>query len=312
MYEASSADRLADLGPPRTWRSPCRSWTPRSTTPTGTAAISWEACEWPPAQTARGSHILLRCLAELAGGPCAEERRGTQRRAEPKDPPPPLPARVPMAAPRLKAHAYGSFGTPRAGKPAACRSRSIGRSVLRRSCAPGSWANLARHESYEWAPRYLGAWVRQRGQGMVSSDELMVVATLAGQTIVTAAVTDAWETFRGKIARLLGRGDADRTKLAEQRLDQTHAQLNAHGADSDRTRALAERWTGRLADLLEENPEMEADLRALIQEIQAQLPSAAASASGHGLAVGGNMTITSSRGAFAAGEYFRAKRKGHR
>ena len=54
---------------------------------------------------------------------------------------------------------------------------------------------------------------------------LIALAALAGNTVVTAAVTDAWEAARKGFARLLGRGDPAKTKLAEQRLAETHDQL---------------------------------------------------------------------------------------
>ena len=56
---------------------------------------------------------------------------------------------------------------------------------------------------------------------------LMALAALAGNTVVTAAVTDAWESARKGFARLLGRGDPARPKLAERRLAETHDQLTA-------------------------------------------------------------------------------------
>ena len=101
----------------------------------------------------------------------------------------------------------------------------------------------------------------------------MALAALAGNTVVAAATTDAWEAARRGFARLLGRGDPDRTMVAERRLAETREQLTgAEGADLEQARAaLAERWAGRLADLLEEYPDAEADLRALIQEVQAAL-----------------------------------------
>ena len=82
------------------------------------------------------------------------------------------------------------------------------------------------------------------------AETLMALAALAGNTVVAAATTDAWEAARRGFARLLGRGDPDRTKLAEQRLEQTREQLTgAAGTDSDQVRAvLAERWATRLAD----------------------------------------------------------------
>src|SRR5215467_7847367 len=116
--------------------------------------------------------------------------------------------------------------------------------------------------------------VRERwGQGMLA-EALTALASLAGNTVVAAATTDAWEAARRGFARLLGRGDPKQEQLAEQRLEETRQQLT--GTDSEQARAaLAERWAGRLADLLEEAPGVEADLRALVQEIQAALPASA-------------------------------------
>ena len=47
------------------------------------------------------------------------------------------------------------------------------------------------------------------------------LAALAGNAVVTAAVTDTWEAARKGFARLLGHGDPDKTKLAERRLAET-------------------------------------------------------------------------------------------
>ena len=135
------------------------------------------------------------------------------------------------------------------------------------------------------------------------AETLMALAALAGNTVVAAATTDAWEAARRGFARLLGRGDPDRTKMAEQRLEQTREQLTeAAGTNSEQARAvLAERWAGRLADLLEENPGVEADLRALVQEIRAALPAGMVSAADHAVAAGRDVNITASGGGVAAG-----------
>jgi hypothetical protein len=135
------------------------------------------------------------------------------------------------------------------------------------------------------------------------AETLMALAALAGNTVVAAATTDAWEAARRGFARLLRRGDADRTKMAEQRLAETREQLTeAAGTNSEEARAvLAERWAGRLADLLEENPGVEADLRALVQEIQAALPAGMVSAADHAVAAGRDVNITASGGGVAAG-----------
>jgi hypothetical protein len=131
----------------------------------------------------------------------------------------------------------------------------------------------------------------------------MALATLAGQTIVTAAVTDAWESARQKVARFFGRGDPGRTALAERRLDQTRDQLVApSGTDLTELRnSWQNRWADRLADLLEEYPDAEAELRALVAEIAAQLPAGAVTATDHSLAAGRDITISADRGSVAAG-----------
>jgi hypothetical protein len=132
---------------------------------------------------------------------------------------------------------------------------------------------------------------------------LMTLAALAGNTVVAAATTDAWEAARRKLARLLGRGDPKQEQLAERRLDETRQQLTgAKGAELERVRAaLAERWAARLADLLEEDPGVGADLRTLVQEIQAQLPAGVVAAADHAVAAGRDMNITASGGGTAAG-----------
>ena len=132
------------------------------------------------------------------------------------------------------------------------------------------------------------------------AETLMALAALAGNTVVAAATTDAWEAARRGFARLLGRGDPKQEQLAEQRLEETRQQLT--GADSEQARAaLTERWAGRLADLLEEAPGVEADLRALVQEIQAALSALAVSAGDHSAAAGRDMNIEASGGGVAAG-----------
>jgi hypothetical protein len=132
---------------------------------------------------------------------------------------------------------------------------------------------------------------------------LMALAQWAGQTVAAAAVTDVWEAVRHKVARLLGRGDPKKTEVAERWLNETHQQLTAaEGADLEPAQAaVARRWEGRFADLLDEDPGVEAGLRALVEEIAAQLPTGMVSAADHAVAAGGNVNITASGGGTAAG-----------
>jgi hypothetical protein len=131
----------------------------------------------------------------------------------------------------------------------------------------------------------------------------MAVAALAGSTVVTAATTDAWEAARCGFARLLGRGDPGRAAVAERRLAETHEQLaGVAGAELESARAALEvQWATRLADLLEEDPGREDDLRALVQDIRAILAPGAVSAAGHAVAAGRDVNVTASGGGVAAG-----------
>jgi hypothetical protein len=132
---------------------------------------------------------------------------------------------------------------------------------------------------------------------------LIALAALAGNTVVTAAVTDAWESARKGFARLLGRGDPAKIRLAEERLAETRGQLTqATGADMESARAALEaQWMTRMRDLLEEDPGVEADLRALVEEIRAGLPAGMVAAADHSVAAGRDVNITASDGGTAAG-----------
>jgi len=121
--------------------------------------------------------------------------------------------------------------------------------------------------------------------------------------VAAAALTDVWESARARFVRLLGRGSDRKTQVAEGWLAQTRQQLTAApGADLEQAReAAAERWAGRFADLLDEDPGIEGELRALVEEVAAQLPPGAVSAADHSLAAGRDVNVTASGGSLAAG-----------
>jgi hypothetical protein len=91
--------------------------------------------------------------------------------------------------------------------------------------------------------------------------------------------------------------------VAERWLAQTQQQLAAAaGAELDRAReGQAERWAGRFADLLDEDPGVEGELRALVEEVAARLPAGAVSAADHSVAAGRDVNITALGGGMAAG-----------
>jgi len=91
--------------------------------------------------------------------------------------------------------------------------------------------------------------------------------------------------------------------VAERRLEETRGQLTGpQGTDLEQARAaLAAQWATRLADLLDEDPAVEADLRTLVQQIQAALPAAMVSAADEAVAAGRDVNISASGGGVAAG-----------
>ena len=137
----------------------------------------------------------------------------------------------------------------------------------------------------------------------MSGEVLVGLAQFAGQTVAAAAITDLWESVRDRLARLIGRGDDHKTEVADRWLAQTHIELTAvAGAELEQAKhAQAERWAGRFADLLDEDPELETELRTLTEEIDAELPAAAAAAADHSVAAGRDVKISADRGGTAAG-----------
>jgi hypothetical protein len=133
---------------------------------------------------------------------------------------------------------------------------------------------------------------KERGSGM-PGEVLLALAQWAGQTVAAATVTDVWESSRRRLALLLGRGNPRKTEAAERWLEQTHQQLTAvEGADLEAATAVqAQRWETRFADLLDEDPDVEPGLRALIEEIHAQLSAKTVTAAGHSLAAGNDLSV---------------------
>lgn len=111
--------------------------------------------------------------------------------------------------------------------------------------------------------------------------DIGALAGLAANTIVAAAVTDAFEGLRAKVARVFGRDQPD--PGIQRRLDATRQQLTAATpGELETTRATqARQWETRFADLLADHPEAAGELRALLTEFRAALPDA-----------GGNVTNT--------------------
>lgn len=128
--------------------------------------------------------------------------------------------------------------------------------------------------------------------------DVVALAALAGNALVQAMVTDGWEGVRHKIARIFGRGRPD--PKVEQRLDASRSRLvEALPTELEQVRSvLAEQWQTRFSDLLDDHPDAEDELRALVDEIRASLPVAAAD---HSVAAGRDMIVSADHGSVAAG-----------
>lgn len=109
------------------------------------------------------------------------------------------------------------------------------------------------------------------------AEALTALASTGGTALVTAMVTDGWDEIRARFARLLGRGDPKRTQAAADRLDQSRAALtDVSGPAVESARAKQQIvWQTRLADLLEEDPGAEDELRALVAHVQTQVAGSA-------------------------------------
>ncbi|WP_051969484.1 hypothetical protein [Kitasatospora azatica] len=101
--------------------------------------------------------------------------------------------------------------------------------------------------------------------------ELASLAMAGATTIVSAMATGAWEAARTGIVQLFRRRGQDPAAI-EARLDDDAAEV-AREEDRDAARQdLVGSWRRRLATLLREHPEAEAELRALMEALSKELP----------------------------------------
>jgi hypothetical protein len=99
--------------------------------------------------------------------------------------------------------------------------------------------------------------------------DIDALAALAANTLVAAAVTDAFEGLRAKVAQLFGRDKPD--PAVQRRLDATRQQLTAVSPKEieGKQAAQARQWQTRFADLLADHPEAAEELQSLLAEFTA-------------------------------------------
>jgi hypothetical protein len=129
---------------------------------------------------------------------------------------------------------------------------------------------------------------------------LAALAASAATSLVQAVVTDGWEGIRHKVGRLFGRGRDD--EPTERRLAQTRQELvTANPADLAQVQAmLAARWETRFADLVADYPDAEAELTALLPDLEAAAAMPVV-ATDHSVSAGRDVTVTAKGGSVAAG-----------
>lgn len=104
---------------------------------------------------------------------------------------------------------------------------------------------------------------------------LAALAAAGGTAVVQAMATDAWESARSGVARLLGRGeDPHRQEIIKAQLDEDAALLErADDVEREMVRQELEPvWRRRLATYLDQHPEAIEELRELIEQIRDRLP----------------------------------------
>jgi hypothetical protein len=99
------------------------------------------------------------------------------------------------------------------------------------------------------------------------------LAAAAGSVLAGAVATDAWGWVKDAIKKVFQRGGTSETAV-DKWLEGTIGEVSG---DSDHDAALArieQRWTARIEDLLDGNPDLAADLQALVERARTELPAA--------------------------------------
>lgn len=132
---------------------------------------------------------------------------------------------------------------------------------------------------------------------------LVALAASGGSAVVTAAGTDAWDSARGRLARWLGRGDAEREGAELERLERTAVALRqAAPGEIERVSMRQEgTWQTRIEDLFEGLPDAERTRAAdELRSLLAPHTTGAVTAGAGGAAVGGNADLRADRGSVVA------------
>src|SRR5712691_9624573 len=98
------------------------------------------------------------------------------------------------------------------------------------------------------------------------------LANTGGTALVGAMANSAWQTASKGIVKLFARADPGRQAAIQTQLDGNLALIQRAPDKNQARAALVGLWQMELARLLEDHPEVESDLRALIELIRGELP----------------------------------------
>ncbi|WP_327728994.1 hypothetical protein OG250_23205 [Streptomyces sp. NBC_00487] len=98
------------------------------------------------------------------------------------------------------------------------------------------------------------------------TEELLVLASTTGTTLVGLMATDAWGTVKGAFVSIWRRNHPELTNIIEGELEATRGELvsTGHGDSPETVEDLANSWRSRVLELLETNPDAVDDLRRFL------------------------------------------------
>ncbi|MBL3666613.1 hypothetical protein JL475_11535 [Streptomyces sp. M2CJ-2] len=136
------------------------------------------------------------------------------------------------------------------------------------------------------------------------AEGLVAVAAAGGTAVVQAVGTDLWVAVRGRVARRLGRGSAEREQAVLERLDRTAGELEQGEAGESQRARLEASWQARFEDFIDELPaEEQSEAAEWLRGITSlgSLAQSGATAGSNGLAVGGELHVNADNGSLAGG-----------
>lgn len=103
-------------------------------------------------------------------------------------------------------------------------------------------------------------------------ESLAALAAAASTTLVAAMATDAWQSARTGMLRVLRRGNDDEPAVLAAQLDSEAALVLASDDAEAARQSLLPGWRLRLEQFLRDNPEAAEAIRELTERLAAELP----------------------------------------